>query len=303
MNGLVRFAPWVTLTGVFALLSGLIRDARMHRLDPGLAAREGVFTMANPAHRMFALGLALTVVGTVLFLLGKASRRSGSSPALRAFSVVVAGLLVVMSLATFAAAVSGGSHDASHQHGQAPTVQAPAAQTTATPEQKAAADKLFKDVKTSLSRYTDVNAALAQGYKQTTPYRFLRWGPAHYHNYAYNRDDGLLDPARPESLVYMKLPGGEIVLIGAMFLAPKGQGPRPGGPITDWHVHDNLCVTATGSVALATGPGQCPAGTFFVGEAVEMIHVWIFDHPGGPYAHDMSPQAIQAALRQFGAGR
>jgi hypothetical protein len=70
----------------------------------------------------------------------------------------------------------------------------------------AAANKLLRDVKASLTRYSDVSAAEAIGYRQTTPYRFLRWGPAHFHNYAYNRDDGLLDPRRPESLVYSSFP-------------------------------------------------------------------------------------------------
>ena len=66
---------------------------------------------------------------------------------------------------------------------------------------------------------------------------------------------------------HIKLEDGRIVLLGAMFVAPKGQGPRPAGPLTEWHVHDNLCLTGSGSVALATGPGQCPPGSFFVGES------------------------------------
>lgn len=208
---------------------------------------------------------------------------------------MIATLLVVMALLTLSMSVAGGNHEHSgHSGGGA------AAPATATPEQRAAADRLLKDVQASLSRYVDLSAAAAAGYRQTTPYRFLRWGPAHFHNRALNRDDGLLDPNRPEALVYFKLPTGHIVLIGAMFLAPKGQGPRPGGPITAWHVHDNLCVTATGSVALANKDGQCPAGTFFVGNAVEMMHVWIFNHPDGPFAHEMTPEAMRAVLVEYG---
>lgn len=167
-----------------------------------------------------------------------------------------------------------------------------------TTEQKAAALKLLEDVRRGTARLADVEVARAEGYRQTTLFRFAgQWGPAHFSNFAYNRDGRHLDPSRPEALVYLKLEDGRIVLLGAMFVAPKGQGPRPAGPLTEWHVHDNLCLTGTGSVALATGPGQCPPGSFFVGEAVEMMHVWFFDHPEGPFAHDLTGAAMRAAVQ------
>ena len=303
MGGFIRTAPWVTLAGAFIMLSGLSRDARMHAVDPTLASREGVFTMANPAHALFAIGIALVVAGTLMFLIGLAARRGRLFT--RVLSGATAGLLVLMSLNLFAVAARGGGHDghshmhgaaagAPHSHGSGPS------QSTATPEQQAAAAKLLRDVQASLARYANLSAAQAVGYRQVTPYRFLRWGPAHYHNMAMNRDDGLLDPARPEALVYMKLRNGEHVLLGAMFVAPKGMGPRPGGPITAWHVHENFCIRSDGRVALPRGPGKCPEGAFFVGDAVEMIHIWTFDHPGGPFAHELTRDAIQAALKQFG---
>ncbi|MGH2403897.1 MAG: hypothetical protein ACRDGN_05455 [bacterium] len=168
---------------------------------------------------------------------------------------------------------------------------------------RAAAAKLLDEVKRATTRFADVEAALTDRYRQTTPYRFRgRWGPAHFNNFAYNRDGRHLDPMRPEALVYIKLEDGRIVLLGAMFVAPKGQGPRPAGPLTEWHVHDNLCLTGSGSVALATGPGQCPPGSFFVGEAVEMMHVWFFDHPDGPFAHDLTAAAIREAVH-YARGR
>lgn len=276
------------------MLTGLIRDTRMHQLDPQLAAREGVFALNSPAHRLFAVGLALIVMGAFLFLTGELFRGRGVSLLRRAASAGMVLLLALLSVNAFAVAVSGQNHQHAPGHSHGP------GSAAATPDQMAAANKLLRDVKASLIRYSDVSAAEATGYRQTTPYRFLRWGPAHFHNYAYNRDDGLLDPRRPESLVYFKLPNGQIVLIGAMFLAPKGTGPRPAGSITEWHVHDNLCITATGSVALSNAQGQCPPGTFFIGDAVEMMHVWTFNHPDGPFAHQMTADAIKAALNQYG---
>jgi len=296
MNALLRFATWLTFTGSVATLLGLAWDARLHRLDPTLAAREGVFTLSNPGHLLFASGLAIVVTGTIVLILGPALRRSGASFARRAAAVSAAVALVFLSVVTFASAVSGQDSQGHDDHSGHGNMAAPAA----TPEQRAAAAKLLAEVRAGVAPYADFSTARTAGYRQVTPWRYLTWGPAHFQNFAYTRDGVTLDPSRPEDLVFMRLPRGQVVLIGAMFLAPKGAGPRPGGPLTEWHTHDNLCVTATGTVALAKGPGQCPAGSFFIGEAVEMLHVWTFDNPDGPFAHSISPQAIQAALRQFG---
>ena len=203
--------------------------------------------------------------------------------------------LVGLSVGTFPAAVSG---QGSPSHGHSST-----SPSAATSEQRAAAAKLLEEVKAGIVRFSDFKVAEAEGYRQSTPFRFGRWGPAHFANRAYGRDGQFLDPARPRALVYMKMPDGQTVLLGAMFVAPKGQGPRPAGPLTEWHVHDNLCLTSTGTVALATGPGQCPQGSFFVGEGIEMMHVWIFDHPDGPFAHELTPVAIRAAAQYAARGR
>ncbi len=178
-----------------------------------------------------------------------------------------------------------------------------AGQATGTSEQQAGAAKLLEDVKAGIARFASAQAAFSEGYRQTTPYRFGQWGPAHFNNREYSRDGKFLDPERPEALVYMKMQDGRSVLIGVMFLAPKGQGPRPGGPITDWHVHDNLCITSTGAADVAMAPGQCPPGSFFVGEAVEMMHVWLFENPDGPFAHSLTVEGIRAAVQHAARAR
>src|SRR4051794_3170179 len=69
---MVRFsgaASWLTLAGTVILLLGLGLDAVLHKLDPSLAAREGVFAVHNPGHVLAAVGIVLTVFGAVLFLL------------------------------------------------------------------------------------------------------------------------------------------------------------------------------------------------------------------------------------------
>src|SRR3972149_6125157 len=193
-------------------------------------------------------------------VVGRVLRRSGASFARRAAAVSAAVALVFLSVVTFASAVSGQDSQGHDDHSGHGNMAAPAA----TPEQRAAAAKLLAEVRAGVAPYADFSTARTAGYRQVTPWRYLTWGPAHYQNFAYTRDGVTLDPSRPEDLVFMRRPRGPVVLIGAMFLAPKGAGPRPGGPLTEWHTHDNLCVTATGTVALAKGPGQCPAGSFFI---------------------------------------
>jgi hypothetical protein len=81
--------------------------------------------------------------------------------------------------------------------------------------------------------------------------------------------------------------------IGAL----NGPTPQPGGCLTQWHVHTNLCLTGTLDVVGGVGPGHptCPPGS--VNRVTPpMIHVWFVPIPGGPTAIDASDQqVVQAA--------
>ncbi|MDQ7828160.1 MAG: hypothetical protein QN122_08025 [Armatimonadota bacterium] len=174
---------------------------------------------------------------------------------------------------------------AGHQHAPAPQ---------ATPEQQAAAAHLLAAVRAGIARFADRQVAEAEGYRQSGPWRFQTWGPAHFGNPLYRQDGRLLDPQRPEGLVYLKLPEGREVLLGAFFVAPRGQGPRPGGPLTEWHSHE--CLTGDGRRLRSEG-GACPPGTELRPARVEMLHVWTFDNPDGPFAHALTRRAIEAAVQ------
>jgi hypothetical protein len=121
-------------------------------------------------------------------------------------------------------------------------------------------------------------------------------GDEHFINTAFFDDGRVLDPDHPESLVY-NTRSGKRVLESAMFMLAPGDTfadvPDIGGPLTQWHIHNNLCFTTDGRVAgLTNGEGGCTA-PLVKGPETPMIHVWIRKHPCGPFA----------ALEGVGAGQ
>ncbi|HLZ72120.1 MAG TPA: hypothetical protein VKV26_19615 [Dehalococcoidia bacterium] len=160
-------------------------------------------------------------------------------------------------------------------------VMQPAPDTPPTPEQVAAANQLAANTAAGIARYRDLAAATADGYRATTN----PLGPTvHYLNPKYMHDGKILDPQAPEVLVYANTRSGPL-LLGAMYVMPKpGEyGPDPGGSITRWHMHDNVCFTATGFVVGVLSPfGTCPAGSFNAPTAY-MMHVWTAGNPAGPF--------------------
>lgn len=164
-----------------------------------------------------------------------------------------------------------------------------------TTAQRAAADQLVTDTTAGIARFADLAAAKAEGYQAVTP----TWLPVvHYVHPDYLRNGDVLDPDRPESLVYGHS-GQDPVLLGAMFLMaePGVPGPQIGGPLTVWHTHDDLCIDVARQmvVGFVDADGGCPEGAVNE-ETPEMLHVWVVDHPDGPFGHDMSPAAVLRTL-------
>lgn len=163
-----------------------------------------------------------------------------------------------------------------------------------TAEQQAAAARLLADTRAAIAPYRDPAAARAAGYRPNPgPERLQHW-----QNKAYERGP-VLDPRRPQALVYARGRSGP-VLAGAMFQLPRRgmTGPDPGGPLTAWHSHDNICFTPVGfELSLATPYGACPLGAISV-SVPPMLHVWTVDNPtGGPFAIDLDPATIRALER------
>ena len=107
------------------------------------------------------------------------------------------------------------------------------------------------------------------------------------------RDGAILDPARPEALVYAGA-SGESRLLAAMYVMPRAgiAGPCIGSSLTQWHAHTNLCFDrSTRAVVGSVGPRRsCPPGA--VNRVTpEMLHVWVVPNPGGPFASVTDPPA------------
>jgi hypothetical protein len=178
-----------------------------------------------------------------------------------------------------------------HGHGAVDT-------TPPTAAQRAAADRLLQQSRASMARYADVAVAKAAGYKviHNANDKLL-----HYGNPAYMRDGRTLDPQRMESLLYVHLNSGDL-LVGGMYTVPRGvAGPRIGGSLTPWHAHDDLCLDPVKGIAITQTAEGCPAGSA-VGVTGEMMHVWAIDYPGGPFAELDAASLRTAVMQYYGIG-
>ncbi len=142
-----------------------------------------------------------------------------------------------------------------------------------------AADDLYAATVQAASQWEDAAQAGKDGYavEGITGREF------HADNQAYIDDGAVLDPTRPESLIYAEGPRGP-VLVGVLYqMSGIGNpGPAVGGPITVWHAHDNVCfaLTPPALAGLVSPLGMCPVGSFAVPITNEMLHIWTV--PGIP---------------------
>ncbi len=158
--------------------------------------------------------------------------------------------------------------------------------STWTAQQVAFADDLRADTEAALPRFAKASAAVAAGFiwigdgGQVGGYR-------HYINLAWIGDSRILDPAYPESLVYLTTASGP-VLQAAMYMLPFNHTvddiPTELEWLPGWHIHENLCFRPNLTLGGLKPPGgSCPPGTsLFV--TPPMMHVWIAANGCGPFA-------------------
>lgn len=167
-------------------------------------------------------------------------------------------------------------------------------------DERRRAEELVYVTRTVLPKFASTADAEAAGF--TTIGDGLT-GYEHYINWTYINDAHELDPDHPESLVYQVDPvTREKKLVSAMFMLGDEYTldtvPNVGGPLTQWHIHNNLCFNrdpmkygSTRVVGVTSEDGPCSFGIRL--NPNPMIHVWIVPHQCGPFA----------ALEGVGAGQ
>ncbi len=256
---------------------GIVRTGARRRAGMVLTALLGAWVvtgMSGTAPDQLTMVTKLVELTGLLALLAFEPKRGG-----RALLRTTAGIaaFVVVALGSWMGAMAAG--EGGHHHGETPTpgVLLPALEERpATAEEKAAADELVAATQVALQRYADPAVAEADGYDVGT----VRGLDHHADNPAYTNDGVILDPARPETLVYAAGPDGP-VLLGAMFQMEDAgvAGPAVGGPLTVWHGHDHICLTLLppGLGGVTSPYGTCPVGSVTIPITNEMLHVFTID--------------------------
>jgi hypothetical protein len=165
-----------------------------------------------------------------------------------------------------------------------------------TPAEQKRAEDLIKATIGDLERFETPAEAYAAGYRSIGD---GVTGDEHYVNWSYANDGHILDPMRPESVVY-EYRNGRQRAVAAMYALPFGSRftdvPDVGGALTQWHVHADLCLTDNAQQRVVSGltsiSGTCPPGSAKLGDT-PMLHVWVVPNPCGPFA----------ALEGVGAGQ
>jgi hypothetical protein len=285
--------------GVIAQFAGLALDSVLHARDATLAEREGVLSLDNPGHLLFAAGLALTVAGVCTLLLGPSfvgGRRR--TPAMMALAALPVAAMLAASGGAFvvaartggltghvhtqteaahqpkepASASAGGAPDAAHDHGgRAPTAVVKTdgsrhqhgEEINVSWQQLKEIDAILTTAKAATEKYRDVSLARADGYVQVT--QVVPGIGAHFVQPALLAA-GVFDPARPAILLYDRAPGGDFELVGVSWNLPKKPGDdtppdSPFGPLAVWHYHTDLCFGGRGGapVVTTTTPAGCRA--------------------------------------------
>jgi hypothetical protein len=164
-----------------------------------------------------------------------------------------------------------------------------------TAAQQHAAVSLVNQTVAEAQKYTSLATAKAAGYVPVTP---TGKRIVHYINLSMYRSGQALNPDAIPALVYVNTAHGA-VLSAAMYLVPKGQTPpQPGGCLTQWHIHTNLCFSSSAGTVVGTdADASCGAGS--VNKVTQpMMHVWMTPVSGGPLVPD--PPAlteVEAALK------
>ena len=228
--------------------------------------------------------IGITVKAIEVFALYLVLSPSPSKAGRRRFrqSAAMAGLVLISVLnatAVWAGAFRSASGDTNlldhHGHGSiSPGMVVNAGGATAiSVAQRAEADQLWAATTAFTERYQDLSVAAADGYRVDG----VAGNDFHAGNPEYQNDGLMLDPTRPENLIYGMGPNGP-VLLGVMFETEglRNDPPLTGGAALHWHRHEQVCFSLTppGLAGLVDPFGNCAAGSLAIPTTNSMMHVW-----------------------------
>lgn len=162
--------------------------------------------------------------------------------------------IVVTVLVASAAGAQGHDHGAMTQssnvglHMEMSPVRAPL------PGDSARAAAIAAELRAELAKYRDTSAAVADGYRMFLP-NVKEQKVYHFTNNWHALQEAFrFDARKPTSLLYRKDTGGRLVLVGAMYTAPKRWGAdkldaRVPLSVARWHKHVNWCLPPKGEAA------------------------------------------------------
>ena len=140
-----------------------------------------------------------------------------------------------------------------------------------------------------MARFTDVASVRAAGY---TSIGDASTGYEHFVHFGFLNDGYLMDPDRIESIVFQVNPDGSKVIVSAMYILRQGMTmadvPDIAGPAHDVARPPGPLLEPRRVRQPDRGRHQAPGRRVPAGQPVRgtppMLHVWVVDHPCGPFA-------------------
>jgi hypothetical protein len=123
-----------------------------------------------------------------------------------------------------------------------------------TASDSARAARVAAALRSALAKYADTTAAVADGYHMFLPGLKAQKVFHFTNNWRAMQESFRFEPTRPTSLLYRKDSAGKLVLVGAMYTAPKRFGydkldARVPLSVARWHKHVNWCIPKRGETA------------------------------------------------------
>ncbi len=186
----------------------------------------------------------------------------------------------------------------------------------------ARAAQVARTLRSSIAQYADTTAAVKDGYKMFMPKVKIQKIYHFTSSWRAMQEAFRFDPAKPTSLLYRRDSGGKLVLVGAMYTAPKRFSveqldERVPTSLARWHKHVNWCVPRRGATerwmerkngAPVFGPessiatkAECDAvgGAFHETIFGWMLHANVFagDDPATVWGDDLAGHDMQEGMK------